>query len=479
MNFEYRNIYVNITMARELSGSHWLVRMLNRKFRLGRIQVLALVVVVLLVQNSVWIWSIVTHPHHSAPETPLIDSRSGLRPRNNLKIIDDNAYINRLGESSVDEKRKLPNLNAIKLPDLNLIPEDEKRLPLDLEVEQTPPPTPYVPTAKEHIYPSSDIEDEESRHLRKEADERRASLKIPGVLKKVKCDVPCFVQRQTPLVGGYEVRVADDDDGQAKFMHTMEGPRHYPKSKGKGPNSALSTTSFAGEIPLPYFSWNEYIINKANNKGKIMNGITFVARNCGSMNNREGLVDKLKEYIDVYSMSSCKNNAEWPSDIPRKDKVGMLRRYLFHAAFENECSDDYMTEKLWGSLDSGTLPVYYGAPNVNEHVPTDWIINVNAFASWDDLGRYLQYLTKNRTAYLEYHKWRSNPYPPKFLYRYNFTHTHSQCRKCRWAYAKRYNLGWRKDTQTIVWKENAPFEAAGYKPFTYDYTGILCFLYIL
>jgi Glycosyltransferase family 10 (fucosyltransferase) C-term len=52
-------------------------------------------------------------------------------------------------------------------------------------------------------------------------------------------------------------------------------------------------------------------------------------------------------------------------------------------ALENQQQDDYTTEKIWGALAAGTLPVYWGAPNIKDHVPPHSIIVVDDFALTD------------------------------------------------------------------------------------------------
>jgi hypothetical protein len=119
-----------------------------------------------------------------------------------------------------------------------------------------------------------------------------------------------------------------------------------------------------------------------------------------------------------------------------------MKRYKFHLAFENECSEDYITEKLWGALSAGTLPIYYGAPNVLQRVPPNSVVDVNEFKSWEALGEYVKMLSKNDTAYYLHHKWRDDFPDDRFLRMYNFTRTHSECRACRYVYARANNLGW-------------------------------------
>lgn len=108
-----------------------------------------------------------------------------------------------------------------------------------------------------------------------------------------------------------------------------------------------------------------------------------------------------------------------------------------------------VTEKLWKTLEAGTLPVYMGAPNIQEHAPPNSIISWHDFDSTKELGDYLNDVTKNRTLYESYHAWRKQPLPSSFHNKYDFTHIHSICRVCRWAHARLYGYTFDHPSQSI------------------------------
>ena len=182
-------------------------------------------------------------------------------------------------------------------------------------------------------------------------------------------------------------------------------------------------------------------------------------RNCHSTNNREALVLSLiklsqtahnSSLVRIDSISSCLKNHEPPPTVHRDDKMEIMSQYLFYLALENQDADDHITEKLWGSLfGSGAVPVYHGAPNIHDCVPPHSIIHVRDFPDAAALWNHLNQVAANRTLYESYHDWRKQPLPEAFIRRYNFTQTHSLCRMCRWAFAKRYGWGWNHKLQTI------------------------------
>ena len=78
-------------------------------------------------------------------------------------------------------------------------------------------------------------------------------------------------------------------------------------------------------------------------------------------------------------------------------------RYKFAIAFENALCKDYITEKLWRPLHLGTVPIYRGAPNVRQWLPSEKSALVfEEFVSAEKLGEMISYLDSNDTAYNEY-----------------------------------------------------------------------------
>jgi hypothetical protein len=117
--------------------------------------------------------------------------------------------------------------------------------------------------------------------------------------------------------------------------------------------------------------------------------------------------------------------------------------------FENQRSEDYVTEKLWGSLRAGTLPIYFGAPNIRDHVPPNSVVFVDDYSTPQELADYLILLTKDKALYESYHKWRQTDLDEGFQKKYEFTKTHSTCRICKFAYAKKHGLGFDYPSQEV------------------------------
>jgi hypothetical protein len=68
------------------------------------------------------------------------------------------------------------------------------------------------------------------------------------------------------------------------------------------------------------------------------------------------------------------------------DKPAFLRRYRFNIAAENSRSPGYITEKLIDPILAGSIPIYWGAPDVHRDFDPRCMINVSDYRSLDDLA---------------------------------------------------------------------------------------------
>lgn len=279
------------------------------------------------------------------------------------------------------------------------------------------------------------------------------------------CNVPCRNLGDFAIVTSRTVDTIDrtvlppalQHQRSWEFIFSMEGEAYYPNLKlkpmGWKENKYWATTSYRSEIPLPYYSRAEYTIQSPASVefDTAIRGAVFMARNCDSKNNREQWVRDLSaSSFRTESIGHCLHNAEVPAGVDLNDKMDVMRHYLFYLAFENQCVDDYITEKLWGPMEAGTLPIYYGAPNIHDHVPPNSIINVRDYKNVQELVDHLNQVASNKTLYESYHAWRKLPMPVNFQLHYNLTDTHSTCRMCRWAYARMYGIGWNHTMQELA-----------------------------
>lgn len=139
---------------------------------------------------------------------------------------------------------------------------------------------------------------------------------------------------------------------------------------------------------------------------------------------RSGRIPYLKALsncIDIHRYGRH-GNREIPGDEGEATKMKLSARYKFSFAFENAIAPDYVTEKFFQPLLAGSVPVYLGAPNVDEYAPVDdCYINAADFSGPQALADYLLELDRDRAAYEHYLNWRQRRFKPGFK---------ALCRKC-------------------------------------------------
>jgi len=71
-------------------------------------------------------------------------------------------------------------------------------------------------------------------------------------------------------------------------------------------------------------------------------------------------------------------------------KLAVLSNYRFSICYENARDiPGYITEKIFDSMISGCIPVYWGANNITDHIPKDCFIDKRDFDCYEDLYGYL------------------------------------------------------------------------------------------
>ena len=97
-----------------------------------------------------------------------------------------------------------------------------------------------------------------------------------------------------------------------------------------------------------------------------------------------------------------------------QSKLETLSRYTFSLCFENVILNGWVTEKIFDCMATGTIPIYWGAPDVEKYVPADCFIDMRRFDNYEHLHSYLHGLTdgaiqafrENGRAYLASERYR-------------------------------------------------------------------------
>ena len=77
----------------------------------------------------------------------------------------------------------------------------------------------------------------------------------------------------------------------------------------------------------------------------------------------------------------------WKGKINSKEDI--LKKYKFAFAIENARENDYISEKIFDCFKAKCVPIYSGAPNINELIPSNCFINLDDFKTYEDLYIFL------------------------------------------------------------------------------------------
>src|SRR5262245_8090347 len=113
-------------------------------------------------------------------------------------------------------------------------------------------------------------------------------------------------------------------------------------------------------------------------------------------------------------------------------KLKTFETYKFTLAFENAIGQDYVTEKFFDPLIAGSVPVYLGAPNVEDFAPGDnCFINASDWRSPEALARYLIEVASDEHRYQSFFEWKARPFRPQFCRLVELAQEHFLVRLCR------------------------------------------------
>ena len=76
-----------------------------------------------------------------------------------------------------------------------------------------------------------------------------------------------------------------------------------------------------------------------------------------------------------------------------ESKSDTLGNYTFAICFENSILKGWITEKIFDCFFAGTIPIYLGAPDIEDYVPQNCFIDMRKFPDYASLHKYLKSLT--------------------------------------------------------------------------------------
>jgi hypothetical protein len=118
----------------------------------------------------------------------------------------------------------------------------------------------------------------------------------------------------------------------------------------------------------------------------------------------------LMQHMEVASFGRFMKNRVLDDDRGTESKLAAMRNFRYTLSFENAIEPDYVTEKFFEPFIAGTIPIYLGAPNVEEFAPgEDCYIDARQFPEPAALATFIRNVDPSR-----FHRWRKAPLRPRF-----------------------------------------------------------------
>ena len=221
--------------------------------------------------------------------------------------------------------------------------------------------------------------------------------------------------------------------GQIWVAWWMESDAHVPRLRDPGFMERFDLTMSYhrdADVFVSYLSWFGEAALRSRPGPKTETAALFMS-GAAETSGREAYAAALMGDLEVHSFGRRLRNRRLAEDRGVVTKLETISRYRFTLAFENSIEPDYVTEKLYEPLVSGSVPVYLGAPNVAGFAPApDCFINVRDFAGPAELADHLRELERDPAAYESLLAWKEEPFDPGFRQLLEQQGTHGLTKLC-------------------------------------------------
>ena len=136
--------------------------------------------------------------------------------------------------------------------------------------------------------------------------------------------------------------------------------------------------------------WIPFEEQKIHKKTKLLSIVASRKRVLTGQQLRHDVMRSIGEKMDIFG--GCCNFIE--------NKADAFRDYMFNISIENLQHPNWFTEKLIDSLRTGTVPIYWGCPNIGDFFNTKGFIIVNTLEEIIDVVNNLT--EEDYTSRLEY-----------------------------------------------------------------------------
>ena len=122
--------------------------------------------------------------------------------------------------------------------------------------------------------------------------------------------------------------------------------------------------------------WTPFVNFGVHKKDKLCSLLASPKTTTEGHKMRHRLAEELKDSVDLFGGVAGSNQVgeSGPASAGHPPKEEALKDYMFSITIENDKYNNYFTEKITDCFANGTIPVYWGCPNIDKYFNTDGII---------------------------------------------------------------------------------------------------------
>ena len=221
----------------------------------------------------------------------------------------------------------------------------------------------------------------------------------------------------------FEPKIICPDNYKQKFAHFFDETFSWTHECCGG-----SSINNLIKLPIHINTYKDINKNSFNNKKLLIT----ISSNKGSykkgsldefkFNGYKQLYKNLKNDFDLYGYLWDQSFIEWLSKIIRGKKSkfffklpgyyrgvldckkDVLPFYKFCLVIENMSYISFITEKIFHAIDYGCIPIYYGAPDIENYIPKECFIDLRNFKDWNLLCKYIKRFDEEKYQKFLYHR---------------------------------------------------------------------------
>ncbi|WP_296103276.1 glycosyltransferase family 10 [uncultured Agrobacterium sp.] len=216
-----------------------------------------------------------------------------------------------------------------------------------------------------------------------------------------------------------------------RFKAFFRQPSFYQQCRRAGLSAKMAVILYEPEVVLPYnyneklqnlfaavFTWNKNLIGigapykefvfpqpvwsnspsptMAFNERKLLCNFSANKKSSHPYELYSARIEAIKffenaclENFDHYGRGWSDQYKSWKGPVANKELI--MSKYKFNLCYENARGfPGYITEKIFDAFRAGCVPIYWGAPNVNEIVPPECFIDRTKFSSYSAMLAFIE-----------------------------------------------------------------------------------------